>query len=544
LKSTAEATSSSLFHERRNFSIRRILVKDQLVLGVDSSTSATKVIAFDARGKPVAEGAKGYPLFTEYPGWVEQNPEDWWDAFKAGCHQVVSHAGVGVKKILGIGITHQRFTFVPMDKQIKPLRKAILWNDIRCSKEAEYARQVVGKERIFQRTGYPPGQWTLYKVLWLKNNEPEVYEKIYKLVLVQDYLIYRLTGNLVTLAGAGTMTGALDIATPSRWSMDVIKALGVKEEIWIDKILPGGSIAGYVTKEAAKETGLPEGLPVVTGAGDQPCGILGAGVTQPGELGVNGGTSCTNELVSRGLPERKEVNYFIEISPSGDYIVENYIPSGGSALMNWYKNNFGYYEVEQAAKQKKGVWDVIYSQAGESPVGNRGMMVIPYFQGANGPYWDLNARGVMFGLHTEYDRSYFVRALMEGLAYESRRQVELMEKGTATQVEQVKMYGGSARSDIWNQIFTDVLNKPLHIPETAETTALGAAISAAVGCGMYDSFKKAVDTMVSIRKTYKPSEKNVKRYDRLYNQVYRQFYDRVQEFMHRISEINEDPSLT
>jgi xylulokinase len=515
-------------------------MKGQFVLGVDSSTSATKVIAFDSKGKPVAEGAKEYPLYQENPGWVEQDPEDWWEAFRAGCHQVVSHSSIDAKKIAGIGITHQRFTFVPMNGEIEPLRRAILWNDIRCSKEAEYARQALGKEHIFERTGYPPGQWTLYKVLWLKNNEPEIYDRIYKIVLVQDYLIYKLTGNLVTLQGAGTMTGALDIASPSQWAMDVIEALGVKRDIWIDKILPGGTIAGYVTKEAAKETGLPEGLPVVTGAGDQPCGILGAGVIQPGELGINGGTSCTNELVSRGVPERREINYFIEISPSGDYIVENYIASGGSALMNWYKNNFGSYEVNQAHKENTSVWEIIYSQAAESPVGNRGMIVIPYFQGANGPYWDLTARGMIFGLHTEYGRPHFVRALMEGLAYESRRQVELMEKGTATQVEQIKMYGGSARSDIWNQIFTDVLNKPLHVPETAETTALGAAISAAVACGISNDFKTAVDAMVSIKKTYEPIDPNVQRYDKFYTRVYSKFYDRVQAFMHEISEINEE----
>ncbi|RPJ19222.1 MAG: xylulokinase, partial [Desulfobacteraceae bacterium] len=193
-------------------------MKDQLVLGADSSTSATKVIAFDSQGKPVAEGSKGYPLYTENPGWVEQDPEDWWEAFKGACRQVVSNPAVDVKKLIGIGITHQRFTFVPVDKNIKPLRRAILWNDIRCSKEADYARQKVGKELIFERTGYPPGQWTLYKALWLKNNEPELYERIYKLVLVQDYLIYKLTGNLVTLEGAATMTGALDIASPRKWA--------------------------------------------------------------------------------------------------------------------------------------------------------------------------------------------------------------------------------------------------------------------------------------------------------------------------------------
>lgn len=509
------------------------------VLGVDSSTSATKVIAFDAAGAPVAEGANGYPLMTEKPGWVEQDPEDWWKAFCSGCRQVTASPGLDLKRILGIGLTHQRFTFVPVDSDIRPLRRAILWNDIRCAREAEYATREVGKQPIFARTGYPPGQWTLYKALWLKNNEPALYERIYKLVLVQDYLIYRLTGNLVTLSGACTMTGALDIAQPDRWALDVIRALGVREDIWIDRILPGGTVAGTVTRAAAAETGLPEGLPVVTGAGDQPCGILGAGVILPGEIGINGGTSCTNEFVASGLPKREAVNYFIELSPSGDYIVENYIPSGASALMNWYKNAFGTREVLDAQAQGKSVWEVIYNQAAESPVGNRGMMLIPYFQGANGPYWDLNARGVVFGLHTEFGRPHLVRGILEGLAYESRRQAELMEQGTNTKVEQIKMYGGSARSDHWNQTFSDVFNRPLHVPETAETTALGAAISAAVGCGMYPDFKTAAGRMVSIRKSYAPIPANVARYERFYREVYAGFYDSVQQHLQTIAAINE-----
>jgi xylulokinase len=512
----------------------------KLVLGVDSSTSATKVIAFDARGKTVAEGSGTYPLYHDNPGWVEQDPEDWWKAFVQGCQQVVRHAGVDSKKFEGIGLTHQRFTFVPVDRNVKPLRRAILWNDIRCAKEAAYATEKLGKQHIFERTGYPPGQWTLYKALWLKNNEPELYKKIYKLVLVQDYLIYRLTGNLVTLSGAATMTGALDITKPGQWATDIISGLGVREDIWITPILPGGAVAGKVTKQAAAETGLPEGLPVVTGAGDQPCGILGAGVVEPGEIGINGGTSCTNELVVKGVPERKNVDYFIEMSPSGEYIVENYIASGGSALMNWYRKNFGQADVELAEKEKRNAWEVIYGLAGQSPVGNRGMMVVPYFQGANGPLWDLHARGVMFGLHTEHGRPQLVRGLMEGLAYESRRQAELMEAGTDTPVQLIKMYGGSARSDFWNQTFCDVFNKPLVVPDTAETTALGAAISAAVGCGMCDDFRKAVHTMVSIRKSYEPIAKNAVRYDKFYTRAYQPFYERVADLMHRVAEINDE----
>ncbi|BDU38302.1 FGGY-family carbohydrate kinase [Vibrio nigripulchritudo] len=497
---------------------------EKLLIGVDSSTSATKVIVFSMSGKIIAESAHGYPLIMQRPGWVEQKADDWWNAFIAGCLEVMSHPDVDGSKIAGIGITHQRFTFVPVDSDIRPLRNAILWNDIRCSEEAEFAGQEVGVQQIFEKTGYAPGQWTLYKALWLKRHEPDVYSRTYKLMLVQDYLIYKLTSQLVTLSGAATMTGALDIEHGAQWASDIIDSLGVRKDIWIDTILPGCSTAGSVTAQASQITGLPQGIPVVVTAGDQPCGILGAGVTEPGEIGINGGTSCTNEMLVNNVPSRAKQDYVIEISPSGNYVMENYIPSGGSALMKWYRDHFC---LNVGKDEACPDWSDVYRSAEQSPVGNMGMMILPYFQGANGPYWDLNARGMAFGLHTEHGQPQVVRGIMEGLAYESRRQGELMEAGANTDIEQIKMYGGSARSDVWNQIFADVFNKTLLIPETSETTALGAAISAAVGCGEYSNCKAAARRMVSIKHGFKPNAKNVDVYNDYYQNVYLHLHDSV-----------------
>lgn len=495
-----------------------------LVIGVDSSTSATKVVVFDLSGKIVAISAQGYELSAPHPGWSEQDPNDWWAAFARGCREVISHPDVDPARIAAIGITHQRFSFVPVDRDIRPLRPAILWNDIRCGKEAEFARRKIGAQHIFSRTGYAPGQWTLYKALWLKENEPEIYEKTHKLMLVQDYLIYGLTGELVTLSGAATMTGALDIENPREWARDIIGELGVREDIWIDKILPGCETAGYVSKAASGATSLPEGLPVVTTAGDQPCGILGAGVTMPGQLGINGGTSCTNEFVVTDLPARETQDFVVEMAPSGDYIVENYIPSGASALMNWFRKNLGAADEVRAEMEGTDVWTEIYSLAEQCPPGNSGVCLLPFFQGANGPFWDIDARGILFGLHTDHGRPEIVRAIIEGLAYESRRQVELMEKGTGTKVSSVRMYGGSAVSDIWNQVFSDVLGVPVEIPNTVETTALGAAISAAVGVGLFDSCSEAGDKMVSVRKSYEPDETQVGLYGEFYAEIYEPLY--------------------
>lgn len=361
-------------------------MKKAYILGIDSSTSATKVRLFDRHGRSIAESTHSYPVYTDRPGRVEQCAEDWWNALRAGCQDVCSRADVDLARIAALGLTHQRFTFVPVDRHLQPLRRAIVWNDTRCSAEAAYAETRIGTPEIFRRTGYPPAQWTLYKVLWLKNHEPDIYDATYKVLLVQDYLIQKLTGTLVMPRGSGAMTGALDIEHPHRWAMDIIKALGLRDDLWVSTMIDSGGVAGAVTNAASQATGLPEGLPVIAAGGDQPCGTLGAGVVEAGILSINGGTSCTNELLSPTLPERTRVDFHIEISPAGPYIVENCIPSGGSALMEWYKRHFGDREVMLAEQRKQNVWSLIHELAAEVPAGNDGMLVVPYFQGANGPY--------------------------------------------------------------------------------------------------------------------------------------------------------------
>jgi xylulokinase len=255
-------------------------------------------------------------------------------------------------------------------------------------------------------------------------------------------------------------------------------------------------------------------------------------------MAINGGTSCTSEILSKRLPSRKKVNYFIEISPTGDYFPEVSIHSGASALMNWFKSNFAFQEIEIAQKKKRDVWEVIYNEARQIPTGNLGLIMVPYLGGAGAPYWDLDARGVLFGMMLDHKRPHLVRAIMEGLAYETRRAMELMVEGTGAEIKEVRMYGGSSKSDIWNQIFADVLGLNVYTTKTTETTALGVAICAAVGSRVYDTMEQAVEKMVHIDRKYCPIDKNWKLYDKLYNQVYKHFYDKVYELVHKSARIS------
>jgi len=504
------------------------------VIGVDCGTSSTRAVLVDQSGQIAAETRKSYDSIHPGPGLVEQKASWWWDAFRESVSELMKTPPALNGEIRGIAITHQRITAVPVDAEMRPLRNAILWNDLRCGTQTREALGILGGEKIYKRTGYNPGIWTLYKVMWLRDNEPLIYEKTFKIMLVQDYIVHRLTGNLVTTSSSAVMTGALDVQNRESWAFDIIEGLKIRTDIWIEQVVKSGEIIGRVGRDAAEKTGLEAGLPVIAAAGDQPCGNLGAGIIKPGMAGINGGTSCTIEIFSEELRLCREAGFFVEISPMDGYYLENSIYSGGSALMNWLRNRIA----APGSNEIRMDWGDFYDMAKKAPAGNHGLMLVPYFSGASTPYWDLDARGVIFGLLTDHGIENFVRAIIEGLAYESRRQTEYMEKGTGNgRVKEVRMYGGSAKSALWNQIFSDIMNVKVVTTGTAETTALGAAICAAKGAGIYESFEEAVGKMVRIKDEFLPDGSRRKLYDELYERVYSKFYDRVHDLIHEATNI-------
>ena len=276
--------------------------EEPLLMGIDIGTSSAKGCIFDIHGRCVAEASASYDIITPKPGWREQRAEWWLNAVVRISRDLIKKINNGVSRLIGVAITHQRLTFVPVDRNIKPIYNAILWNDVRCGREVDYARENIGEKEIFRKTGVPPGYWSIYKILWLKNNMPEIYEKSYKFALVPDFICFMLTGKLVTTQSAAILTGALDVNNPSRWCTDIIHSLGLSEDKFVDDIMPSGVIIGEITEQASNLTRIPAGTPVITAAGDQPCGSLGAGLTKAGQIAVNGGTSCTSEIVCEALP--------------------------------------------------------------------------------------------------------------------------------------------------------------------------------------------------------------------------------------------------
>lgn len=501
------------------------------LLAVDMGTTSTKASLFDIEGRIVSEVR--VPVLAEHPqpGFAELDAEVWWDTF---CQSVRQTVAGKAQDVAALAITHQRQSFVPVDKAMRPLRRAILWYDSRASREAEHARERVTAQRIYARTGSPPGRRAIYKVMWLQAHEPEMFAQIYKILFIPDLLIYRLTGELVTAHGTAATSGCLDIAHPDNWAEDILTELGIAPDMWVTPILRGGMVAGRISAAAARSTELVAGTPVVLAAGDQPCGNLGCGVARPGMMGINGGTSCALEMPTSNLVLDPEAGYFVDFSPAGFYLAENGITSGGAALFDWYRDEF----IPAPEKHQPDIYQKIHGELIEgTPPGNLGLLLVPYLRGANGPFWDSRARGLLAGLRLDHGRAHLARALLEGLAYEARRIMETMESASGEHVDDIRMYGGSSKSKQWNQTFADVLNRPVRVTALDEPPALGAAIAAGVGVGIYKDMRQAAGAMVQVRQIFEPRPECAGLHERLYGEVYRHLYAALADLMSRASEI-------
>jgi len=500
-----------------------------LVLGIDSSTSSTKAILFNCRGEVVARGRSPHPVRVPRPGWSEQ-PVIWWEALIAAIHEVMVALEGPEDRIVALALTHQRHSFVPVDRKMRPLRPAILWNDLRCREQVAWLDENIGRMPLYKRTGIPPGPWSLAKILWLKTEETAVWESTWKFLLVHDYLVYKLTGRLATTPSSASAMGCFDARHPDRWATDILELCGIPVHKLVSEVVPAGQVIGTVCKDAAAVTGLPPGLPVIAAAGDQVCGCLGSGVVRPGMVGINSGTSLTFQGLMPGPRFDENAHYILEISPLGYYAPETVVFSGVSDMMNWVRRLL-------YGPESEIPWVTLENTARSVSPGCDGLVIVPYLQGAQAPYWDENARGLVFGLRTVHEKSHFVRAVLEGLALESRRQLQLLETGSDIRLDEIRLYGGAVENALWRQLLATVTGLPVVTTATKETTALGAAICAAAGAGVFPSVFEAARAMVRTGEVTCAEAALVEFYKRLYDEVYAPIYGRVLQFGSRLESL-------
>lgn len=487
----------------------------EYLVAIDAGTMGCRTIIFDEKGREIARAYEEYPSIYPHPTWVEQRADDWWRATCNTMRKALSLAKIEAERVAGVSVTNQRETIVPVNENGVPLRNAIVWQDRRTIKECARIRETVGSKKIYDITGLTIDPYfSAPKILWIKENEEDIFRKTYKFMLVHDYILMKLTGEFVTDWSNASRTMLFDIKN-FEWSREICDSLEIPLEK-LPKAEPPARKIGEVTKEASEEMGLAAGTPVVTGGGDQQCGAVGIGVVKEGRIKATTGTGTFILAYSKKPMWDKNMRTLCSChADPGKWVVEASIFTTGS-IYRWFRDQLGQTEKALAEILGEDPYNILNREAEAAPPGSGGILVLPHFVGAGAPYWNPNSRGVIFGLALGHTRKHLIRALMEGVCFEIRKNIEIIRQ-MGIPVGEMRITGGATRSNLWNQIQADVYNLPVTIGVVEEATALGAAILAGVGAGVYKSVSEAAENIVQIKEIKKPDPSRREIYDKLYN---------------------------
>ena len=485
-----------------------------LVVGLDSSTTSTKAIAFDRSGKMAASAGEPITLNSPQPDYYEQDPDDWWRSAQNALMRITRK--VDPKRIAAIAVSNQRETFVALDRDWKRLRPAIVWLDERCKGEVEPFAAKIGKNKIHRITGKPADYApAVYRLAWMKNHEPDLFKRIAMVCDVHAFLVWKLTGSFKTSWASADPLGLFDLSK-KRWSPVILKALGLTEDRLPETYSPG-SILGRVSQDAARSTGLEPGTPIAAGGGDGQAAGLGSNVLTSRRAYLNLGTAAVAGLYGPRYRTSKAFRTMSSCSESG-YYYECSLRAGTFAIDWLIRKVLNIDPAEQPA-----IYGRLESEARNISPGSDGLFNLPYLCGVMNPYWDVDARGAFIGLSSSHTRGHIYRSILEGIAFEQSFAVNAVEKSTGTSVNEFVTIGGGAANDLWLSILADVTGKKICVPENIEASGLGAAIAAAVSAGWYGSFKEAARTMTGPMREIKPGQKRHAVYSRLF-EVYKKIY--------------------
>jgi xylulokinase len=501
-----------------------------LLLGLDSSTTACKAVVWDRAGQPVAVGRSAHRIDMPRPGWHEQPADSWWEAACIALRAAT--AQIDPAQLASICITHQRETFVVLDENNQPLRPAILWMDERCRGLLPRIENDLGRERIHSIIGKPlSGNLTFSKIAWIKAYEPEVFRHAAKYLDVAAFLNFRLTGLFRTGWGCADPTGLFDLQH-NEWSKDIQAYLGITPT-QLPEAYPPGAVLGAVTPAAAAQCGLPAGLPVVAGVGDGQSAGLGANITHPSRAYISLGTSVLSGTYSdRFVVDRAFRTLYGGIP--GSYLLETAL-LGGAYTINWFLDTFC-----DASADRRSV-SHYEALVRELPPGAGGLLLVPYWNSAMNPYWDASASGIVAGWRGYHRPEHLYQAILEGIAYELRLSIGGVETALPAPVEYLIATGGGAQSPLWLQIIADITGKPVYQSHTHETAALGAGILAAAAAGLFPDIQTAAEKMTAIQPhPTEPDPLRNARYSQLYEEVYRHLYPALQPYLARLTELTED----
>ncbi|MEO1103560.1 MAG: FGGY-family carbohydrate kinase [Pseudomonadota bacterium] len=495
-----------------------------LVIGIDSSTTATKAIAFDTAGGVVAEGRAPIAMTNPKLGHFEQDARDWWHSTAEALRGCL--ANLDPARVKAVAITNQRETLGIFGADGEPIRPAMLWLDERARVEVRELSEKLGTERIHQITGRMPDLTpAVYRMLWFLKNEPEHAARLAKFADVQSYLVHRLAGGaLRTGWPSADPLGVFDLQKKT-WSPELLAALNLTAEN-LPEAHPPGTELGRVTAEAARETGLHEGTPIIAGGGDGQMAGLGTNCTSPERAYINLGTAVVSGVWSDTyLYDRA---WRTEIAAQGEgYILENCLRSG-TFLVNWFVDKF-----VPGGRTDPDVYKRLEEEALTLPIGSEGVMVLPYWSGVMDPHWNVDARGVILGLSASHRPAHIYRAILEAITLDQVRRTRTMEAAMGRTIDHYVAIGGGAASPLWRQMLADASGKPVLISTTNEASALGAAMVAAAGAGLHPSIIAAANTMAGDTTPVTPDPAAAARYGTLLD-IYTPLYAATEETNRRL----------
>ncbi|MEG1775393.1 MAG: xylulokinase [Clostridia bacterium] len=502
------------------------------LLGVDLGTSGTKTVLFRQDGSAVCSASAEYPMAQPQNGWAEQNPLDWWHAAVDTLSRVIKQSGVKPEDIAGLGISGQMHGLVMLDENGELLRSSIIWCDQRTGAECEQITRLVGAERLIEITANPAlTGFTASKILWVRNHQPEIYAKCKHILLPKDYLRYKLTGVFATEVSDASGMQLLDV--PKRcWSAEVLEKLQIDPAL-LAKVYESVEVTGGITAEAAALTGLAVGMPVVGGAGDNAAAAVGTGVVADGRAFTTIGTSGvvfahTDQL---SIDPKGRVHTFCCAVPGAWHVMG--VTQAAGLSLKWFRDTFCQAEAEAARGMAVDTYDLLNAEVEQSPIGANRLFYLPYLMGERTPHLDPDCRGVFFGLSAMHHKRDLLRAVMEGVSYSLNDCLNVLgEMG----VKPARMLacGGGGRSAVWRQMLADIFACPVCIAQNSEGPALGVAILAGVGVGLYPSVREACDQMIRVSSQQEPNPEHAAQYQKNY-EFYHSLYPCMQDAFKRLA---------
>lgn len=500
----------------------------QYLLGIDIGTSSCKAAVFDRMGKPLVISSGAYPVYYPAPGFVEQNPLEWWESVCTAVRECLEKGKLRPEEIIGVGVDGQSWSAVAVDKKGETLANTPIWQDTRSEELCTRYRKEIGGERIFHTAGNVLQPfYTTGKILWYREYMPHMYEKIHKILQSNSFIVMKLTGVCSQDISQAYGIHCFNMENGG-WDEELCRAFGIPVNI-LPEISLCSRIVGTVTEWAAAQCGLCPGTPVVAGGVDAACGALGAGVIHGGETQEQGGQAggmsicCDTFCAHPSLIVSRHV--------TGDQWLLQGGTTGGGGVMRWIEREFAGLEREHAEKLGKSSLEQLNEEAAAVLPGSGGVVFLPYMAGERTPIWDTHAKGVYYGLDYSKTKACLVRAAMEGVAFSLLHNLDTAEAAGIIAGE-LHSVGGSANSVLWTQIKADVTGRPVSVSCSDTATALGAAMLAGVGCGVYRNFEEAVHLTSHVKRRQEPNPEFREIYYRNY-ETYLDLYRRLQPLMDR-----------